>query len=63
MNHDRLPYPCLLDMMISGGVVVISHHAEFTGALCNETWTVADGRLSITKVEPKEGTAKLKLDE
>ncbi len=59
--HD----PCVtLDTSFSpGGVVVISHHAEFTGALCHETWTVADGRLTITKVEPKDGTANLKLEE
>ena len=37
----------------TGGVVVISHHSEFTGALCNETWLVADGRLTITKTGPK----------
>ena len=33
--------------------MVISHHSEFTGALCNETWLVADGRLTITKTGPK----------
>ncbi|GAX78040.1 hypothetical protein CEUSTIGMA_g5482.t1 [Chlamydomonas eustigma] len=35
----------------NGGVVVISHHAEFTSAVCTETWTVADGRLTITKAD------------
>ncbi|KAK9829689.1 hypothetical protein WJX72_007361 [[Myrmecia] bisecta] len=30
-----------------GSVVMISHNNEFTSALCNETWTVADGRLTI----------------
>mmetsp|Transcript_4668 Transcript_4668/g.14084 ORF Transcript_4668/g.14084 Transcript_4668/m.14084 type:complete len:488 (-) Transcript_4668:33-1496(-) len=33
----------------SGGVVVISHHSEFTGAICKETWTVDKGRLTVTK--------------
>lgn len=35
----------------NGGVVVISHHAEFTNAICNETWNVADGKLTITKAD------------
>lgn len=33
----------------TGGVVVISHHAEFTSAICSETWHVANGQLTITK--------------
>jgi ABC-type transporter Mla maintaining outer membrane lipid asymmetry ATPase subunit MlaF len=35
----------------NGGVVVISHHSEFTSAICKETWTVAGGKLVITKKE------------
>jgi elongation factor 3 len=31
-----------------GGVVIISHHNEFTSALCPETWTVKDGLCDIT---------------
>jgi hypothetical protein len=30
-------------------VVVISHHVEFTSAICKETWHVAGGKLTITK--------------
>jgi elongation factor 3 len=36
----------------AGGVVVISHHAEFTSSICNENWTVADGKLTIVKSTP-----------
>jgi len=31
-----------------GGVVIISHHNEFTTALCPEKWTVADGKVVVT---------------
>ncbi|MEW5298676.1 MAG: hypothetical protein WDW36_001768 [Sanguina aurantia] len=30
-----------------GGVIMISHHSEFTSALCPETWVVADGKVDI----------------
>lgn len=30
----------------SGGVVMISHNSEFVSALCPETWTIADGRIT-----------------
>ncbi|KAF5838008.1 elongation factor EF-3 [Dunaliella salina] len=35
----------------TGGVVVISHHQEFIGAVCSEVWHVADGRLTATTME------------
>lgn len=31
-----------------GGVVIISHHNEFTTALCPEKWTVGDGKCVMT---------------
>ncbi|KAJ3055476.1 translational elongation factor EF-1 alpha [Rhizophlyctis rosea] len=46
-----------------GGVVIISHHREFTGQICPEQWNVEAGRLTITgakqsaiqeKIEQKE---------
>lgn len=46
-----------------GGVIMVSHHTEFTGALCTETWAMADGKLTVTganvpvvieKIEQKE---------
>lgn len=46
----------------NGGVVMISHHNEFTSALCQETWNVDAGMLTIdgqvqedkTKIEQKD---------
>ena len=31
-----------------GGVLIITHHNEFSGALCNEVWTVDAGKLVAT---------------
>ena len=31
-----------------GGVVMISHNSEFTGALCKEQWHMVDGRLQVS---------------
>lgn len=31
----------------AGGVVIISHNNEFTSALCNEEWHVADGKVKV----------------
>jgi len=37
-----------------GGVVCISHCAEFARRVCNETWMLADGSMTITKDGAKE---------
>mmetsp|Transcript_33591 Transcript_33591/g.74378 ORF Transcript_33591/g.74378 Transcript_33591/m.74378 type:complete len:1029 (+) Transcript_33591:223-3309(+) len=31
-----------------GGVIMITHNMEFSSAMCGETWTVADGKLTPT---------------
>jgi len=31
-----------------GGVIMVTHHTEFSQALCNETWTLDNGRLTLT---------------
>ncbi|GJJ72009.1 elongation factor 3 [Entomortierella parvispora] len=31
-----------------GGVVIISHHRDFTGAICTETWSIDAGELTVT---------------
>jgi elongation factor 3 len=51
-----------------GGVIMVSHHSEFTNALCLETWTLNNGQLQATgtstpggvaeKIEMKEETEK-----
>jgi len=50
-----------------GGVVMISHHSQFTDALCNETWKMDNGHLTVykgteivaEKIEMKEETTTL----
>ncbi|PNH03367.1 [NU+] prion formation protein 1 [Tetrabaena socialis] len=37
-----------------GGVVMISHHSEFVGALANEVWELKDGKLSCHAKTLKE---------
>lgn len=37
-----------LPSLFPPGVVIISHHNEFTTALCPEKWTVADGKVVVT---------------
>ena len=34
-----------------GGVVIISHNAEFTGEVCDETWAVGGGSVTVTRPE------------
>jgi elongation factor 3 len=45
---DRESLGALADAIkdYGGGVVMITHNREFSGALCPETWTVADGTLT-----------------
>ncbi|KAG9064378.1 translational elongation factor EF-1 alpha [Linnemannia hyalina] len=31
-----------------GGVVIISHHRDFTDAICTETWSIQAGELTVT---------------
>ncbi|KAG0222857.1 translational elongation factor EF-1 alpha, partial [Actinomortierella wolfii] len=31
-----------------GGVVIVSHHRDFTEAICTETWSVNNGELTVT---------------
>ncbi|EIE22864.1 elongation factor EF-3 [Coccomyxa subellipsoidea C-169] len=42
-----------------GGVVMISHHSEFTSALCPEKWTMEAGRLHVTGQNPAAANVKL----
>jgi elongation factor 3 len=48
-----------------GGVVLISHNAEFVDAICPEKWTVDAGRLTVTgrEVKGKAETVELKEQE
>lgn len=50
-----------------GGVIIITHHNEFSSALCKETWNVRDGKVEITggqegpveKLEAKVGAIEV----
>jgi elongation factor 3 len=46
---DRESLGALADAIkaFQGGVVIISHHHEFTSALCNTTWRVAEGKVTV----------------
>lgn len=46
-----------------GGVIIISHNAEFTDALCPEKWLVNDGRLVITGAKREMVVEKIELKE
>lgn len=39
-----------------GGVVIITHHSEFSRNVCSETWTVAEGRVVIEGAVSTTGT-------
>ncbi|KAI8920627.1 P-loop containing nucleoside triphosphate hydrolase protein [Entophlyctis helioformis] len=41
-----------------GGVLIISHNAEFTDAICPEKWLVDNGRLTITGAKEKISLAE-----
>ena len=45
---DRESLGALADAIkeYGGGIVMITHNREFSGALCPETWTVADGTMT-----------------
>jgi elongation factor 3 len=40
-----------------GGVVMVSHHSEFTNELCTEQWTLADGKLTVSGTSTPGGPA------
>jgi elongation factor 3 len=46
-----------------GGVIIISHNAEFTDALCPEKWLVNDGKLVITGAKREMVVEKVVLKE
>ncbi|KAL2913906.1 translational elongation factor EF-1 alpha [Polyrhizophydium stewartii] len=46
-----------------GGVIIISHNAEFTDALCPEKWLVDAGRLTITGAKREIVAEKIELKE
>jgi len=59
LDRDSLGGLAAAIRQFGGGVLIITHHGEFSEALCKETWTVAgDGRVAIQRegvaVEPQK---------
>lgn len=58
---DRESLGALADAIrdFGGGVVMISHNAEFTTALCSEQWSMSGGRLHVYGEVPTETQGKI----
>jgi len=41
-----------------GGVVVVTHSQDFIDKVCTEAWHVADGKVTVTKVDPEMSQGK-----
>ena len=48
MDRESLAALAAAIMEWEGGVLMISHSSEFTSKLCPETWTVANGVVTVT---------------
>lgn len=65
LDRDSLGALAAAIKEFGGGVVMVSHHTEFTQALCTETWRLDDGQLTVegaqvpTIVEKIEQTEQL----
>lgn len=47
-----------------GGVICISHSADFASRVCNETWMLENGTLTVNKAETeKEKAAREKKEQ
>lgn len=47
LDRDSLAALAQAIKVYGGGVIMVSHHSEFTDELCTETWTLADGKLTV----------------
>ncbi|KAI9204768.1 P-loop containing nucleoside triphosphate hydrolase protein [Polychytrium aggregatum] len=59
LDRDSLGAMAEAIRTFGGGVVMISHNREFTGALCPEVWNVDNGRLTITGAKEIVGKGEL----
>lgn len=46
-----------------GGVIMVSHHSEFTNALCTESWVLNDGKLTVNGAEVPQIIEKIEQKE
>lgn len=47
LDRDSLAALAQAIKVYGGGVLMVSHHSEFTDELCTESWTLADGKLTV----------------
>jgi elongation factor 3 len=68
LDRDSLAALAQAIKAFGGGVIMVSHHSEFTDELCTEQWTVGNGKLVVTggnvptihdKLEQVEQTEKI----
>jgi len=69
LDRDSLGALAQAIKAFGGGVIMVSHHTEFTQALCVETWNLDNGRCGVNgsstpfgvieKIEMKEETEKI----
>jgi len=48
LDRDSLGALAAAIKSFNGGVVLVTHHTDFTKELCGETWSVVDGKVSST---------------
>jgi len=48
LDRDSLAALAQAIKAFGGGVIMVSHHSEFTDELCTEQWTVGNGKLVVT---------------
>ena len=63
LDRDSLGALTLAIKDFEGGVLLISHNAEFYSALCNERWVLEDGRLHAEGEKPVESKIRTVLPE
>ena len=51
LDRDSLAALAMAIKEFGGGVVIISHNAELTGEVCDETWAVGGGSVTVTRPE------------
>jgi len=47
LDRDSLAALAQAIKVYGGGVIMVSHHTEFTDELCTEQWILADGKLTV----------------
>jgi len=62
LDRDSLGALAAAIKEFQGGVLLITHHHDFTKELCGETWTVGDGKVLTEGQSWDTATIEMKLD-